>query len=1354
MKKYVFLLILTLQFLNSNSQNSRLIENIGVDKGLPGNHVRCITQDTLGFMWIGTISGFARFDGFNFKKYIINSDFDVRSADIRKIICDNNNIIWFITNNKILAFHSETNKFSIFNGSDANIRIKNIVLFRKNYLVVSSDSGLYQIKYDSLESLFGRDVSLEKFNSFKTDESIEAIYSKGNTLWFSVGYKFYSYSTSLTEHKIISDILKKNSHRLSDILIDSGNNIWMASYRNGLYCYDKLMNEVRFLSEKTKQALPSNDITSLCEDNLSRVWVSTVASGISVVRFNKNRKFRINNIRSKGNRKQYISDNDISCLYRDNSGIVWVGTHGNGVDKVTIIPKMFRYIRTVEPNSSWIADHGVSDLQQYNDTTVWVSSGTSGGGVFKINLKNNSTTAFNNYDNQPIYITNLAIRGDLVWLSTSNHNVLCFSISGEKFINRSELSPKIRSLRKVSNIINDRNDQLWIESNNKGFYKYYTENNSLDMPDSYYQVKESKQGNFTGWAACDYEDSKGDLWISVQSKGVFRYNPKSNKVYNYSKSGNNKKNLPDNYVTCITEDNDNNVWIGTRKGLWVYNRKKDKMKRFWHRKSLPSNYIHSILFDKKGYLWVANQNTLSRVNTKTLEVKTYHQEYNLNNCKFNMNSCLKLWNGELLFGTENKGIVRFNPEKSYQKVSSPGVVITGFQIANNPIRMGEKYDNSVVLKTAIEHTKEINLSYKQNIFSFEFVANSHLLQKDIKYRYRLKGFNDKWFVANKNDRVVNYSNIKFGTYHFQIESTNSEGEWTGKITSVTINISPPWYRTYAAYFGFAVLLFSIFFSIWKYTIKQIRLKERIKISELKSAQQKELHSLKLKFFTNISHEFRTPLTILTALISKLKESDNYLSQTERMSKYNVLFRNANNLLRLIDQLMEFRKIDNNKVRIEIQNSSFYDFVFNKFESFRELASLKKIELNLECDKDMVCWFDASKTEIIIHNLVSNAIKYTDEGGSVNVLVVKKDTNIEITVSDNGMGISQEQLENIFKRFYRSDKHSLMEGTGIGLDLTNNLVKVLGGNIEVSSTEGEGSEFKVILPASKEMFKEYSVIEVKNDIVADDEVEDSDIEEIEDPVVFGERPTLAIVEDNVDLRLFLTEIFKDHYNIVTASDGKEGLEKIAVEMPNLVISDIMMPGMNGLEMCKHLKKDVRISHIPVILLTAKTSTEQQIEGIETGADSYITKPFDTEYLKARVKNLIHQRIVLREKFAEKLFDIKVEEQSYNSTDKDFIEKVKHIIEQNMANSDFTMENIYTEIGISRTAFFNKIKALTNQTGADLVRSIRLKKAASLLLETKMNVSEIAYAVGFSDPKYFGKVFKKYFGSSPLVYKKNN
>lgn len=1019
-----------------------------------------------------------------------------------------------------------------------------------------------------------------------------------------------------------------------------------------------------------------------------------------------------------------LNDSQINCLYLDDHENLWIATQNGGVNHANLKIKPFvNYLK--DKNGKSLADPVVRAICKDKQNRLWIGSEGSGITIIEKTPSGNvyKYIGRENFPNAEIRSL-LCDKSGNIWIGTKGGLF--------QYNNQSQKLTQIKGVEiNVFSLFEDKTGLVWIGTFG-GLYTFDPTNKRLGHlnPENTSGGKEIR---------AIIEDRNRNLWIATEDKGLTKMISKGKDNYEtkrYIHNDENPNSLANDHVYSIVEDGNGQIWAATNGGISLINESTDKIQNITSANGLPDNSIMGLLFDGENSIWVSHKKGLTRINSKSLEMQNFNMHDGLQGMEFCQSSCFHdPATGEFYFGGTN-GMNSFFPDKIHINNVKPKAVFTKLTVANQTIEPETKINNRLILGKSIVCAKKLTLTWWDKTFSLEFSALHYANPQGNKYKYRLVGYDKDWIQVDASRRTVWYSNLSSGNYRFEVFAANSDGVWSDSPAVLDITILPPWWFTWWA-IGFYVLVgFLIALFVLKYIASKLELKKN-----------EEIHQAKLKFFTEVSHEFRTPLTLIIDPLDKIIGGQLTMDVIRQYSI--VMQRNAKHLLTLINQLLDFRKLESGQLTLKIQKTDIVNFARVLASSFNVIAEQRNIKFEVISDVESFdLGFDSSKINMVLNNLISNAFKFTPDGGMIILKIekaAKTPESILISVSDSGKGVSKEDQSRVFDMFYQSSKNtSWQAGSGIGLALTKELVLLHNGTITVQSEVGKGACFTVFLP-------------VNENVTADSEDEDTIVDTVylEEPEnhfeehVSSDLPLLLVVDDNADIRNYIEMNLSSSYRVVKAPNGSKGLETAMEIIPDIIISDVMMPEMDGLEMCRRLKLDERTSHIPVILLTARQSDESRVEGYETGADAYLTKPFSSVVLQAQVQNLLDQRQRLRELF-QKGTDIEIKKISINAADEAFLNKVMQHIYNNLEDEEFNINALAELLNMSRSQFYRKIKALTNQSLLDFVTTIRMNKALEYLISGDFNITETAYKVGYSMSSNFTRTFTRHFGTSPSKY----
>lgn len=1350
-------------FSSFSQQAANQFRRIDVGWGLSSNQINTIFQDRSGFMWFATVSGLNRYDGYSFKtfKNVPNDPTSLPENSIHRIMEDHLGVLWLFTSNNIFFFDPETETFShthdIFQQNN-DILKSNIAAFKLSadsvLWIADMQNGLYtyNIKTDSLSEF---NLNVEYALSEHPKSVVDVAFDSQNNIYavHASGVIDVIHPKTLQ----VIDRLNNQEHSLLEeeqislfLFIDSDDDLWLYSNKNGggiIYINRKTGVHRSFTDDTYIPNLSNSIVTGVLEDNEGQIWIGTDHKGISIV--NK-QSFAATRIATIPGDVTGLSSNSVTALYKSIDGLIWAGTFKNGINYYHKNLYQFNLYRSQPHQEEHLFSNDVNCFAEDAKGNLWI--GTNGDGLVYFNRKNNT---FKKYKNNPAntnsltndVVVSLCIDSkERLWIGTYKGGLDCF-VNGEfKHFKHHPGNPETVADDRIWQILEDTSGRLWIGTLGGGLDLYDEATNRF----IHHRARDFNSV-ISNYILALAEDSEGNIWIGT-SEGLNKLDFDTQRFSLYTHDANNPNSLSNMTVLSIFEDSEKRLWIGTRNGLNLYNKKENAFTVYREEDGLPDHNIISIK-DGEGSLWIATLNGLSNLKTEPTSQKKSFKNFDLldglQGLEFNEHSSFKTSKGEIIFGGPN-GFNIFYPDQIIANNYYVDVLLTDLKLLNKSVAINEKVKGEIVLHKAINRTRELFLKHNQNIFSIEFAALNYFHPERTKFQYMLDGFNNEWIETDAANRVVTYTNLNPGTYTFKVRASGSDGSWSNNhLTQLKIVVVPPFYATswaYAAYFILFVLLIILLVFI-------IRRREKVKFDrhrELEEHQrQHEMDTMKLRFFTNISHEFRTPLTLILTPVERLIKS----IVDEKLRKQLITIqRNGQRLLLLVNQLLDFRKIESMGVQLNYSEGDIVTFVKEVANSFQYLFESKSIQLNINSKIDSLNMsFDVDKLEKVIINLLSNAFKFSEDEGVVTLTISQEasytpsDKNwLQIIFTDNGVGIAPDEQELIFERFFQAENDSSnYSGSGIGLAIAREFVKAHGGNIKVESELGKGSSFIVSIPIKTTTAPTSNQTNTPT-IASSNQPHPSKSS--------SNLPLLLIVEDNADLRSYLKSNLSNHYRIVEAANGNEGYEKATSALPDIIVSDIMMPGIDGLELCRKLKENEKTSHIPIILLTAKVSVEQEIEGLDAGADDYITKPFSFEMLSIKIKKLLETREDFRKQLAQKHFEVTPGKIGIASLDEKLIKKAAQLVEKNISNPNFTVQKFSTEMGISRGHLYNKIVELTGKTPLEFIRIMRLKRATQYLEKSQLTISEIAFKVGFNEPKYFSRHFKDEYGVSPTEYVK--
>ncbi len=1331
------------------------------EKGLSHNQVNCFLKDSRGFVWIGTANGVNRFDGYSFRvfKHDPADSTSISAHQVNALFEDPQGYIWI---NTPLGFdiydpvtetidHNVNRAARRFGLGDANFN-----------RIIKTRSGDYWISHNKLGLLKYRAASRElvkiRFTPSQNASGTRAISdfdedADGN-LWVVCDDGFLARVNARTHAIDIQSALlqRRNLGKLSNhkVFVDGQGEPWVYIVKAavGAFNFDFKKNRLRIAGTAGPDfRLSNNAVSAMISGPDGRIWIGTDHGGINIL---DKQTGSVSTLRSNPGDPRTLSQNSIQALYKDATGMIWAGTYKQGFCNYHQNIFRFGLVRHLPGDAASLPFDDVNVFAEDRKGNLWV--GTNGGGLIYYDRKNNSFRQFKNKPGDVNSLSNDVIvslfldRQDVLWIGTYFGGLNSFD--GRKFTRYLHDPADSTSLidDRVWELFEDSRRRLWVGTMADG----------LDLLDRSTKTFRHYRNLAPNSVSSDYisamiEDRQGNLWFGT-ANGIDVLMRQTGRFVHYGHRAGDRNTLSSDAVMSLAEDSSGTIWIGTSEGLNRYDAARSAFVTYDTRHGLPDNSILTLVVDARQNLWLGTPKGMVNLQiTQRAPVKFHVRAYNevdgLQGRGFNENAALRLRSGELVFGGAN-GFSIFDPARVTDERVAAKVVLTDFQIFNKSIRPGVAADGNMVLEKSVSITDRIVLEYSQNVFTIEFAALNFLHPEKNHYLYTLEGFNDRWFEAD-NTRRVTYTNLDPGGYVFKVK-TREGGVTTER--RLEIRILPPFWRTPWAYLLYFLLVAGALMIARWVLIERERMNFKLEQERHYAQQMHELDLMKIRFFTNVSHEFRTPLTLMLTPLENLLRGIRSDHTVHR--QLSLVYRNAQRLLNLVTQMLDFKKLEVEETRFMPERGDIVQFVRQIAQTFSDLSEHKHIRYRFESAVEShYADFDQDKLSKVMYNLLSNAFKFTRENGQVTVRLRKLEQEggeaLEIRVEDSGIGIPTEAQQRVFERFYQHPMpgHIMNQGSGIGLSIAGEFVKMHGGTIDLESEVGKGSTFTVTLPL-RESLARVAPVPASNMPAADAAPIDIDLS---GEKVGKEKPLILIVEDNDEFRQYLKEVFQHEYRILEAANGRIGLDMTLEHIPDLIVSDVMMPEMDGTELCRTIKTDLRISHIPVVLLTARAEDEQRLQGYQTGADAYVTKPFRLDILRVRITNLISQRERLQKQFQQHV-EIRPSEVAVRSMDEQFVNNAVKVVEENMANAEYTVEQLSEAMSMSRVYLYKKILSLTGKTPIEFIRIIRIRRAANLLEKSQLTVSEIAYQVGFNNPKYFTKLFKEEYQVLPTAYRK--
>ncbi len=1347
----VLALLLTFSTV-SEAQMARLYTS---GSGLPNSKIYNITQDSDGFIWIPTENGLARYDGINFATFRRNklSSNTIASNFSVKVLEDSYGTYWVGTSAGLQTFNKEYNSFKDIPLGDNEVpasiqHISDILqtdyLGKDRILAATSGYGIYIIdpqnhKTDSLLH--------DGITSLLPSKFVKKMFtdSRGR-LWIATE----SSGIRVIELSSGKDITPEMGREYNEINVSSfientrTGDIIIGSSSHGILICEDNTGRIRHAKDLSAKGLR---VESMLENNIaphygeSTYLIGVENSGIWLFDAVSEKVSRI----YLPNVPYDTSSWKIHSMMEDSQGNVWLGAYHKGV---LVIPKSmhgFRYTNLTEDNGG---DNGVcvtSVTMDKESGDIWV--GTDGTGLFRIGKdrkKTHYSTENSALTNNSIMALTMDKRGTL-WIATYLGGLFSWTerTGFRQFSGQSELDAGSTMCLAYS----PEQDLLFVGTHGNGM-------SIISLPEG--KVVRTFAEDANKWISDLYVDRHGKLWVGTYN-GPMWYDHRNRNLVSFELTESLKPS-----VQSFCETSDGKMWIGTGEGLICFDKSTGKADTYTENDGLANNYVTEMREGNDGNLWIATLNGLSRFSPSTKTFKNYYHYDGLQENEFHTGASYLAEDGRMYFGGIN-GLTSFYPHVvDRHKHPVPPLYFSDLRVMNEPVEYNPEPGHDNILDKHITQASSITLPNDRNMFSLMFSVLEYTNPQKIAYDYMVEGFDDDWNHTNSSLRTVTYTNIPPGRYTFKVKAFFDGDPQDYSYREIGIRILPPWCRGVWASLLYLACLILIFIWIYRY-------RQRLAIQK-KEKEESEIKEMKLKMFTNISHEIRTPLTLVMSPLKKMREAETDPKQKEL---YNLMYRNSLRILRMVNQLLDMRKVDNGQMKLHFVETDVVYFIRDIMKSFDNLAGNKSISFTIDSESEVTSlWIDQGNFDKIIFNILSNAFKYTPEGGSISIHVSGRKKNsgilkeavkeyVEFTIENSGSNVDERYLDKVFDRFFQADVRDARVGSGVGLNLTKMLVGLHHGDIHAYNTD-EGMAFSVRIPAgnvhltAEEMTQPTNhkdlyikMPEIKEHLDSREDVTHAPVKEDNKRQAKTKR-NIVLIDDDSEMRAYLNFELQGTYNIVACSNGKDAWSMITKNLPDLVITDLIMEGMNGAELCEKVKKNPETNHIPVIILTSSHDENSQQKCIDSGADRFLTKPISLEILKSTIAHAISTRDIIRNKFNNKEIDYKFNEIKLPDTSNKLANKVVEIIRQNMENTDFSVEDLSREVGMSRVHLNRKLKETMNISPSNLIKSIRLKQAAFLLINNKVNISEVAYKVGFSTHSYFSNSFHDYFGMTPKEF----
>jgi ligand-binding sensor domain-containing protein/signal transduction histidine kinase/DNA-binding response OmpR family regulator len=1313
---FIFFLTCLILALQGKAQ-PYYFKNYQVTNGVSSNTITCILQDKKGFMWFGTRNGLNRFDGTSFRIFRNNLSDPVSLGNnsILSLYEDAQEKLWVGTYKGIYVYDPARESFTLLKKIPSG-EIRYIKGDNQNNIWIVANGSLYRynrINQDVLVFPFEKEVTISCINL-----------SENGTLWTATNtgsLKRYDAQKGIFQnYEVLTRPEKKLYNQIQDIYPINDTTVLVGTMNHAL-SFNPKTAETKNIFQKTPW-VEDIQIHQILKQSDTEYWFGT-ESGLYIF-YPQTQKAA--HIQKQYNNPYSITDNVIYTFCKDKEGGTWMGTFFGGINyfskQYNKFQKYFSQSGTNKLSGNLV--HEICNDQYGN---IWI--GTEDAGLNKLNPATGEISYFlpGNEKGSISYrnIHGLIAQGDELWIGTYEHGLDVMNIKTRKVIRHYHTGSDSNSLKGdfIVALGKTKNGEILVGTWN-GLFKYNrTKNHFSALPFFNKQVQ------------AIHEDEKGTIWACSYGNGVYYFNPETNLGGNLRFDSSNSNSLINNYVNNLYEDSHHNFWFCTEAGLTRLEYATGKMTRYTIEDGLPDNQVFRILEDNQGTFWITTSKGLVSFDPSSKKMKTYTTTYGLLTDQFNYNSAYKAADGTLYFGSV-KGMISFKPSEFIPNAFIPPVYVTNIQVNNQDVNIHTK---EATLRQSITYAKSIRLPYDQSSISLDVAALSYSFPEMNQYAYKMEGLDKDWIPLKSNRRIY-FSKLPPGEYTFKIKGSNNGEVWNEKETRLDIIILPPFWATWWAYLIYVIIGFVILITILRYYLLAESEKNKRKIEALEIGKEREIYNAKIEFFTNVAHEIRTPLTLIKMPLDKLLKKEAHSVETNESLQ--MMKKNTQRLIDLTDQLLDFRKAEANKFSLNFTRTDINDILSEIFTAFKEAAEQKNLSYKLELPRlGLQAYVDTEALKKILSNLINNAIKYASNTVQVILLPFNsEDTEFNIEIRNDGYIIPYSLKEKIFEPFYRAKETEKQSGTGIGLPLARSLAELHKGVLDLKHPQNNLNVFLLTLPIHQDNEISFHNYETPASVSNQKEMVNEEFDTL--------KPFLLLVEDNKEILSFIEGELKPAYNILKAYNGQEALKILQKENVQLVVSDIMMPVMDGIELCKKIKTDLQFSHIPIILLTAKNSLSSKIEGLEVGADAYIEKPFAFEHLQAQIANLLTNRNNIKEYFARSPLT-HIKGIACTKADKNFLERLNNIIYENITNMELDVDQLSKMMNMSRPTLYRKIKALSDLTPNELINLSRLKKAAELLGQ-EYKINEVAAMVGYSLPGNFSRDFQKQFGITPTHY----
>ncbi|MCG2461585.1 response regulator [Flavobacteriaceae bacterium F89] len=1327
----LLLLFLVASFLG-HGQSHITFRQLSVREGLSQSSAISVTQDSTGYLWVATQDGLNKYDGRQFTvfPYRFEDITKPKYSRLGKVYTDREGAVWTIPIDGIPhKLDRENNVFRPLTGiADASI------IFQDNQFniwVGTYSQGLYKLDSNTLKGTQVIGANAINGPIYKISQDTNGDILLGTEIGI-VTLDSKSNKTSYLQPKNIEG--KPIEGNLSTLVLDADDRQWVGTYGDGLYFRKDKETAFHRISELAfTDPIPNNlDILDLFIDSKERLWVATYGRGLYMINFEE---LKIAHFTVEKQNPRALHYNDILCIYEDYTGTLWFGTDGAGLSYYDEhLEKFHSFINYQVPEDIHI--DVVRAIEVDSSGSVWI--GTSGKGLTQYRPKTNSWRTFtSDFTDQGSLASDrvmslMADDENELWIGTQDQGLNIRNKKGE-FDHFSNHSPVPLSSKTVWCIYRDAGNSAWLGTREQGLILFdkkkgevkkfkYDPNSKNSIPSNNIRIITKGVGD--------------NLWIGTESDGIARFDVE-NETFTTYKNSSESNSLANDNIKCLYFDPNGLLWIGTNGGgLNVLDTSDQRFYQYTVADGLANDVIYAVLPDNDGNLWLSSNKGITKFTPgNSLEGKPTVVNYNNYDglaTEFNTGAYLRDRKGILYYGSLD-GFYWFKPDDISDNHILPKTMITGFTV----------FDKPQPLKP------NLSLKHDQNTLSFTFSSMQFSLPQKNGYRYRLLDHEDEWVQAG-NINTVRYIQLPPGDYRFQVTSSNYDGIWNEIPEQYAFTIAPPWYMAPWAKIMYLVLLIVGTYGVYMYMKWRWHMKMKLQLNLEEAERLKKLNDFKSKLYTDISHEFRTPLTLISGPVdAKLGEGN--LSDSD-FSNFSMIKRNTKRLISLVDQLLHLAKLESGRLNLTVKQGNLGLFLGMLASSFEHNASSKNISFKIRIENLEDVWYDEDAVEKIVSNLLTNAFKYVKAGGVCRFIAIEDRTKLQISVKNTVGLLADDDLSRMFGRFYQGNKYS--EGAGVGLSLVKELVQLYHGEVAVTLEQEDLIHFRVTLPLGRADFVDAKIIEeAEEKEIPSDNLNPSAMVDLENSAnhngELAEPPLLLLVEDQKEMRDFLLSVWKERYRILTAENGKEGIEKALKTIPDMILTDVQMPICDGIELCNTLKTDERTSHIPIILLTAGTGEEQELKGLRSGADDFVSKPFNLRILKTKIDNLIQSRNALRHRYSQEMM-LEAKDIAITPTDEAFLNRLQKVLDERLSEPDFNAASFCKILGMSRMQLHRKLLAFTGLSTTEFIRSQRLKQAAHILKSSDATINEVAYTVGFNTPSYFIKCFKETYKMTPSEY----